>query len=174
MASTGFGFALGFACDFAPAAVPLPPTQPSFDLNMSAASPSTSGTNFGSAVVPLTWNGTVKPLIHPPPATLPRIPARPPPASPPPPFAAAWAPARVATILKSRLFLESAVPAPVRLPSCGRTAMKLSAFSPSGDMRTCEVSRSEEHTSELQSRLHLVCRLLLEKKKKCYSQLPLH
>src|SRR2546422_1273585 len=30
--------------------------------------------------------------------------------------------------------------------------------------RTAE--RSEEHTSELQSRLHLVCRLLLEKKKK--------
>src|SRR5687768_18290190 len=28
--------------------------------------------------------------------------------------------------------------------------------------------RSEEHTSELQSRLHLVCRLLLEKKKKRY------
>src|SRR2546422_4719453 len=31
------------------------------------------------------------------------------------------------------------------------------------------VERSEEHTSELQSRLHLVCRLLLEKKKKTYS-----
>src|SRR2546422_5540865 len=30
----------------------------------------------------------------------------------------------------------------------------------------CEQVRSEEHTSELQSRLHLVCRLLLEKKKK--------
>src|SRR2546422_8183776 len=30
----------------------------------------------------------------------------------------------------------------------------------------CFVLRSEEHTSELQSRLHLVCRLLLEKKKK--------
>src|SRR2546422_5522053 len=29
-------------------------------------------------------------------------------------------------------------------------------------------SRSEEHTSELQSRLHLVCRLLLEKKKKIF------
>src|SRR2546429_3590432 len=29
-----------------------------------------------------------------------------------------------------------------------------------------EPRRSEEHTSELQSRLHLVCRLLLEKKKK--------
>src|SRR3989449_8385354 len=32
-------------------------------------------------------------------------------------------------------------------------------------------SRSEEHTSELQSRLHLVCRLLLEKKKKTSSYL---
>src|SRR2546429_6194505 len=32
--------------------------------------------------------------------------------------------------------------------------------------RLPNVSRSEEHTSELQSRLHLVCRLLLEKKKK--------
>src|SRR2546422_1887550 len=30
-------------------------------------------------------------------------------------------------------------------------------------------TRSEEHTSELQSRLHLVCRLLLEKKKKIKS-----
>src|SRR2546429_4420861 len=30
-----------------------------------------------------------------------------------------------------------------------------------------ELLRSEEHTSELQSRLHLVCRLLLEKKKLC-------
>src|SRR2546422_3446487 len=28
-----------------------------------------------------------------------------------------------------------------------------------------QITRSEEHTSELQSRLHLVCRLLLEKKK---------
>src|SRR2546422_5401580 len=31
--------------------------------------------------------------------------------------------------------------------------------------------RSEEHTSELQSRLHLVCRLLLEKKKKSNQRL---
>src|SRR5687768_17850305 len=29
-----------------------------------------------------------------------------------------------------------------------------------------DAGRSEEHTSELQSRLHLVCRLLLEKKKR--------
>src|SRR2546422_5808759 len=34
------------------------------------------------------------------------------------------------------------------------------------------VSRSEEHTSELQSRLHLVCRLLLEKKKKHHDLHP--
>src|SRR2546429_5692322 len=34
----------------------------------------------------------------------------------------------------------------------------------------CPAMRSEEHTSELQSRLHLVCRLLLEKKK-VYSDL---
>src|SRR2546422_8594388 len=35
-----------------------------------------------------------------------------------------------------------------------------------GGRRAASCRRSEEHTSELQSRLHLVCRLLLEKKKK--------
>src|SRR2546422_4926071 len=35
-----------------------------------------------------------------------------------------------------------------------------------GYLFVCIALRSEEHTSELQSRLHLVCRLLLEKKKK--------
>src|SRR2546422_6736913 len=34
-----------------------------------------------------------------------------------------------------------------------------------GEISLAVVTRSEEHTSELQSRLHLVCRLLLEKKK---------
>src|SRR2546422_4175861 len=34
-----------------------------------------------------------------------------------------------------------------------------------GALSKPELARSEEHTSELQSRLHLVCRLLLEKKK---------
>src|SRR5687768_17859800 len=38
-----------------------------------------------------------------------------------------------------------------------------------GDRAELE-TRSEEHTSELQSRLHLVCRLLLEKKKKTKKQ----
>src|SRR6266498_4498365 len=37
---------------------------------------------------------------------------------------------------------------------------------PSRPTRCRESRRSEEHTSELQSRPHLVCRLLLEKKKK--------
>src|SRR5687768_17822640 len=36
--------------------------------------------------------------------------------------------------------------------------------------KSAESARSEEHTSELQSRLHLVCRLLLEKKKKIKKQ----
>src|SRR2546429_1818549 len=43
-------------------------------------------------------------------------------------------------------------PVPVRRQGLQRPAPQLGA-------------RSEEHTSELQSRLHLVCRLLLEKKK---------
>src|SRR5947209_17357059 len=34
-----------------------------------------------------------------------------------------------------------------------------------GELEADETSRSEEHTSELQSRQYLVCRLLLEKKK---------
>src|SRR2546422_7132120 len=37
---------------------------------------------------------------------------------------------------------------------------------------TSALGRSEEHTSELQSRLHLVCRLLLEKKKKLEARRP--
>src|SRR2546422_5017449 len=82
-------------------------------------------------------------------------------------------------------------PAPLSSQSLiGRTTAELSAgdyvlprFSPSGRFlvvsqvladtateNTQILLRSEEHTSELQSRLHLVCRLLLEKKKnKLYS-----
>src|SRR5439155_10638338 len=41
--------------------------------------------------------------------------------------------------------------------------------SPTEMMPTSFSPRSEEHTSELQSRGHLVCRLLLEKKKNVYS-----
>src|SRR2546422_4098273 len=43
-----------------------------------------------------------------------------------------------------------------------------------GDRQPGGEVRSEEHTSELQSRLHLVCRLLLEKKKKKAPDLHTH
>src|SRR3712207_8298699 len=42
----------------------------------------------------------------------------------------------------------------------------VSPCGPCGPVSPCGPSRSEEHTSELQSRQYLVCRLLLEKKKK--------
>src|SRR5260370_19104705 len=40
--------------------------------------------------------------------------------------------------------------------------------------RTVKLTRSEEHTSELQSHLNLVCRLLLEKKKKMTTAFERH
>src|SRR2546422_7930017 len=50
--------------------------------------------------------------------------------------------------------------------SCLPTAAYASSKScANGRLRCNSSNRSEEHTSELQSRLHLVCRLLLEKKK---------
>src|SRR2546422_5534470 len=54
------------------------------------------------------------------------------------------------------------------ISSCNPTMMSKSArFSLSRKLglASTKCGRSEEHTSELQSRLHLVCRLLLEKKK---------
>src|SRR3989449_4258744 len=50
----------------------------------------------------------------------------------------------------------------------GRLHQDLSPRSDKG-FATSGTRRSEEHTSELQSRLHLVCRLLLEKKKQAIS-----
>src|SRR2546422_7087882 len=68
------------------------------------------------------------------------------------------------TLFRSR----ASWPAP-RPPSAG-------SHTPTSPGVNTHRTRSEEHTSELQSRLHLVCRLLLEKKKKqelntCYRQL---
>src|SRR2546422_2654687 len=51
-------------------------------------------------------------------------------------------------------------------PCCWRREGQSAPASSSPVNRTACEWRSEEHTSELQSRLHLVCRLLLEKKKK--------
>src|SRR2546422_4518655 len=58
---------------------------------------------------------------------------------------------------------------------CARSLVMLSPWSPAAPpgwafwtttlLPATTPRRSEEHTSELQSRLHLVCRLLLEKKK---------
>src|SRR5260370_37938000 len=47
-----------------------------------------------------------------------------------------------------------------------------SRFPPTPRSRPRPMRRSEEHTSELQSHLNLVCRLLLEKKKKRQHVLP--
>src|SRR5258705_4277283 len=54
------------------------------------------------------------------------------------------------------------VPAGLGLPARRRCAAAPAAW-------CLTIGRSEEHTSELQSLRHLVCRLLLEKKKKKYS-----
>src|SRR2546430_13589402 len=57
---------------------------------------------------------------------------------------------------------------PGHLPGIHRQAGHLSLASRSG-LRVKGALRSEEHTSELQSQSNLVCRLLLEKKKKQHS-----
>src|SRR2546429_4658950 len=61
------------------------------------------------------------------------------------------------TLFRSTLLLQLVPPEPLELMDLEPRARRLHAF-----------ERSEEHTSELQSRLHLVCRLLLEKKKKTH------
>src|SRR2546422_7343738 len=56
--------------------------------------------------------------------------------------------------------------------SMGRTDLTVRTSLMEARWLAGDQTRSEEHTSELQSRLHLVCRLLLEKKKK--KKTPLH
>src|SRR3989442_8547959 len=48
----------------------------------------------------------------------------------------------------------------------GKTSSGIDHCRKKPELARIQSSRSEEHTSELQSRPHLVCRLLLEKKKK--------
>src|SRR2546422_5889276 len=60
------------------------------------------------------------------------------------------------TLFRSRFHASASGAAESRARGTARIAMSAS----------WKRARSEEHTSELQSRLHLVCRLLLEKKKK--------
>src|SRR5437899_9471905 len=60
------------------------------------------------------------------------------------------------------LSLHDALPISPRFPSGSAWARESTGPTP-------RLGRSEEHTSELQSLRHLVCRLLLEKKKKKYT-----
>src|SRR2546422_6290627 len=79
------------------------------------------------------------------------------------------------TLFRSHLSIPEAVEAAERI-GARRTFLthlthaaphaELAAQLPAGIAPAYDGLRSEEHTSELQSRLHLVCRLLLEKKKK--------
>src|SRR5690349_18965547 len=72
---------------------------------------------------------------------------------------------------RSSYTVEAATPT---APGPSEVSATRQTHSPAGGRSTCTVSsvlrkaqvRSEEHTSELQSRRDLVCRLLLEKKKK--------
>src|SRR3712207_8752754 len=65
--------------------------------------------------------------------------------------------------VKTRVNLHSALP-DGRL----RLVERIIGHSDGADTGLFEYARSEEHTSELQSRQYLVCRLLLEKKKITY------
>src|SRR5205809_6951871 len=64
------------------------------------------------------------------------------------------------------LSLHDALPISCSFPSPMLPFLLLLAVQGPADTSGYWQQRSEEHTSELQSRLHLVCRLLLEKKKK--------
>src|SRR2546422_5862334 len=63
-----------------------------------------------------------------------------------------WSPAATSLARLARAPFTATLPAAIAAAASARVLKKRAA-------------RSEEHTSELQSRLHLVCRLLLEKKK---------
>src|SRR5256884_851601 len=76
------------------------------------------------------------------------------------------------TVLHTECVWSTAPPSTLRtIARCSRASAEgrpspRTTFAVSSISRNCLADkRSEEHTSELQSRLHLVCRLLLEKKK---------
>src|SRR3989449_2686360 len=66
----------------------------------------------------------------------------------------------------TRVFRSGAAPAATRAVALDSTVyVRITLESHPSGWISGRLYRSEEHTSELQSRLHLVCRLLLEKKK---------
>src|SRR5947209_15959956 len=84
-------------------------------------------------------------------------------------FTFVWAsattlPAVIVTAARiARTAPQSTPSGPIAPTSTRRIAANAAAFGPT-DMNAVAGVRSEEHTSELQSRQYLVCRLLLEKK----------
>src|SRR5438270_9873528 len=72
------------------------------------------------------------------------------------------------TLFRSLLFLTGEL-----LKAAGRARILAAASAAASEASAAapEVERSEEHTSELQSQSNLVCRLLLEKKKKANASL---
>src|SRR5260370_20904996 len=83
------------------------------------------------------------------------------------------------TLFRSRLYVATSRPCPSFAhttsppsvcPDSVSTLRSLAGLATSTTRRSMPPGRSEEHTSELQSHLNLVCRLLLEKKKKSNSR----
>src|SRR5260370_18954025 len=75
------------------------------------------------------------------------------------------------TLFRSKSVCCSSAWSRSRKPFGWRRRATLLDLTPSGSPKVSN-PRSEEHTSELQSHLNLVCRLLLEKKKKIHHQRP--
>src|SRR5690554_7499577 len=67
---------------------------------------------------------------------------------------------------------STVAPGPTRAGSRPWTSSRGAHVSMQRPLRGPHKQRSEEHTSELQSRPHLVCRLLLEKKKQITTEAP--
>src|SRR5258708_10275269 len=82
---------------------------------------------------------------------------------------------RSLTTMSAALAASAGVLAPLPPSATNRATVSAETSQPvtSKPARRSEV-RSEEHTSELQSPDHLVCRLLLEKKKKSHSHTRPH
>src|SRR2546430_9129778 len=83
------------------------------------------------------------------------------------------------TLFPYTTLFRSSVPSLFHPPSFPRNSMRrdinFDALYQSGELTyltAASVFRSEEHTSELQSQSNLVCRLLLEKKKKTCTDYP--
>src|SRR5689334_24683390 len=77
------------------------------------------------------------------------------------------------TLFRSRVFVAAgAPPDDARVVAASLVESNLRGYDSHGvALARWYLSRSEEHTSELQSQFHLVCRLLLEKKKKKQEQI---